>query len=74
MSMKRINFTIVIPSLKSTSAGITVATIKVPVRKSDGVEVLTEQAHDLIERRAMQERICQLEREVRKLLAKHSKD
>jgi len=59
-------FTITVPELKP-GQGVATRTINVPVRISHGVEVLTIEAHEMIEMRQMQMMLTRLNEAVREL-------
>lgn len=64
--MKYVPYTVVIPEVKP-GQGVKEVEIMIPVVEEDGIEILTPQAHDMIDKRKMQETISRLVEAVREL-------
>jgi hypothetical protein len=71
-SVKYVPFTITVPEVKP-GQGVATKEIHVPVRDVDGVEILTIEAHDLIDRIKMQMMLSRLNEAVRELFAANQK-
>jgi hypothetical protein len=71
-SVKYVPFTITVPEVKP-GQGVATKEIQVPVRDDEGVEILTIEAHDLIDRIKMQMMLSRLNEAVRELFAANQK-